>query len=282
MNVFAKYIFLLLILFFPCLAMSTTTYLVTGASSGIGLEFVRQLAARTSDGVVNVIATCRKKASSVTGADGVSSLKAADGNTITIVEGIDVCSDDCKEKLLEGLPESCKTIDVVIHSAGSMGSTDRDSQAFENVTPELMLNNVNLNGIGPLRIQQALHSKGYMGGEGGKVVVITTGLSSIGDNTSGGMYAYRGSKAFVNMVFKSLSCDLKPKGISVMAIAPGFVQTEFGGFGKDMLAKMGAMPVEKSVGQMIQAIDKLSLETTGKFMSVDKNGSAPKEWGAGW
>ncbi len=265
-------------------ASTTTYYLVTGASSGIGMEFVRQLALRTSKGPTHVIATCRKKASSVTGADGISALKAAEGNEITILEGIDVCSDDCKEKLLEGLPESCKTVDVVIHNAGGMGTKDKDSQSFENVTPEIILNNVNLNGIGPLRIQQALHSKGYMGGEksGGKVVVITSGLSSINDNTSGGYYAYRGSKAFVNMVFKSLSCDLKPMGISVMAIAPSFVQTEFGGFGKETLAKMGAIPVEMSVGQMIQAIDDLSLETTGKFMSVDKNGTSPKEFGAGW
>lgn len=262
----------------------TTTYLVTGASSGIGLEFVKQLAARTSDGITHVIATCRKKSSSITGADGISALKAADGNTITIVEGIDVCSDDCKDKIIEGLPESCKTIDVVIHNAGGMGTKDTESQSFANVTPDTILNNVNLNGIGPLRIQQALHAKGYMGSSGeagGKVVLITSGMGSIGDNNSGGYYAYRGSKAFANMVFKSMSCDFKPMGISVMAMAPSFVQTEFGGFGKENLANMGAMPVEKSVGQMIQAIDELSLETTGKYMTVDKNGTAPKEFAAG-
>ncbi len=265
-------------------ATTTTTYLVTGASSGIGLEFVKQLAGRTSAGPTHVIATCRKTTSSVTGADGISSVTAADGNSITIVEGIDVCQDDCKTKLIQGLPESCKRIVVVIHNAGGMGTKSYAEQSFENVTPELILNNVNLNGIGPLRIQQALHSNGYMGKEqdGGKVVLITSGLGSIGDNTSGGLYAYRSSKALANMVFKSLSCDLKPMGISVMAMAPGFVQTEFGSFGKDNLAKMGAMPVETSVGQMIMAIDELSLETTGKYMCVDKNGSKPKEFGPGW
>ena len=266
------------------MASTTTTYLITGASSGIGLEFVKQLAGRTSAGATHVIATCRKKTSSATGSDEISSLKAAEGNAITIVEGIDVCSDDCKDKLLEKIPESCKTIDVVVHNAGGMGSKSRDVQSFENVTPDLILNNVNLNAVGPLRIQQALHSKGYMGKDngGGKVVLITSGLGSIGDNTSGGMYAYRGSKALANMVFKGLSCDLKPMGISVVAMAPGFVQTEFGGFGKDNMAKMGAIPVETSVGQMIRGIDDLSLETTGRYMCVDKNGSAPKEFAAGW
>merc|ERR1711976_282543 len=123
-----------------------------------------------------------------------------------------------------------------------------------------MGNNVNLNGIGPLRIQQTLHANGYMGKSGdGKVILITSGLASIGDNTSGGYYAYRSSKALANMVFKRISCDFKPLGIAVLNMAPGFVQTEFGGFAQDNLAKMGAMPVEKSVGQMMMAIDELTL-----------------------
>jgi len=259
---------------------STTTYLVTGASSGLGLEFVKQLAGRTG---THVVATCRKKVSSATGIDAISSVPAADGSTVTILEGIDVASEDCKTKLVEGLTEAdCKSIDVVIHNAGIMGSKDKQSQSFENCTTEMMLNTVNLNGMGPLRVQQALHSNGFMGSSAGKVVVITSGLGSIGDNTSGGFYAYRASKALVNMVTKSMAADLKPMGVSVMALAPGFVATEFGGFGPENLAKMGAMTAEKSIGQMIQAIDDLSLETTGRFVGVDSKGESPKEFGPGW
>lgn len=262
--------------------MKTTNYLVTGASSGLGLEFVKQLLARTGPTKTHVFATCRKRASSVTAIDLLSFIAPADGNLITIIDDIDVTKDDCKTKLIDGLAQAnCEGIDVVIHNAGGMGSSDQASQSFENVTSELMLNTVNLNGVGPLRVQQALHSKGYMGGpksNGGKAIVITSGLGSIGDNGSGGMYAYRASKALVNMVTKSMSVDLKPKGISVMALAPGFVATEFGGFGMDNMAKMGAMTAEKSVGQMIRAIDELSLETTGRFMTVNKNGEVPREF----
>lgn len=264
---------------------STTTYLVTGASSGLGLEFVKQLAGRTGTTNTHVVATCRKKTSSATGIDHISAVAAAEGNLVTILEGIDVASDDCKEKIIEGLAQAdCKSIDVVIHNAGVMGG-GKESQSFENVTPEMILSTVNLNGVGPLRVQQALHSNGYMGGSessGGKVIVITSGLGSIGDNGSGGYYAYRGSKALVNMITKSMSADLKSKGISVMALAPGFVATEFGGYGPEALAKMGGITPEKSVGQMVQAIDELSLETTGRYICVDKNGDAPKEFGPGW
>jgi len=260
-----------------------TTYLVTGASSGLGLEFVKQLAARTG---VHVFATCRKKASSATGIDGISSVTPAKGSAVTILEGVDIASDDCRTNIIDGLTgANCKHVDIVIHNAGIMGSRDKQSQSFDNVTTEVMLNTVNLNGMGPLRVQQALQSKGFMGcssSSGGKVVVITSGFGSIGDNGSGGFYAYRGSKAFVNMVTKSMSIDLKPKGISVMALAPGFVVTEFGGFGQEGMAKMGAIAPEKSIGQMLQAIDDLCLDTTGRFMCVDSKGDSPKEFGPGW
>ena len=261
------------------------SYLVTGASSGLGLEFVKQLAARKSDSVdvVHVFAACRKKASSATNIDHISSVQPAEGNLITILEDIDVTKDECKGMLIEKLSNSkCTKIDVVIHNAGGMGTTSKESQSLENVTSELMLNTVNLNGIGPLRVQQALLSKGYMGLEGGKVVVITSGLGSIGDNGSGGMYAYRSSKALVNMVTKGMSCDLKSKGIAVMSINPSFVATEFGGFGPDKIKDMGGMAPEKSIKQMIQAIDELSLETTGRYMTVDKDGDVPIEYAAGW
>ena len=261
------------------------SYLVTGASSGLGLEFVKQLAARKSDSVdvVHVFAACRKKASSATNIDHISSVQPAEGNLITILEDIDVTKDECKEILIEKLSNlKCTKIDVVIHNAGGMGTTSKESQSLENVTSELMLNTVNLNGIGPLRVQQALLSKGYMGVERGKVVVITSGLGSIGDNGSGGMYAYRSSKALVNMVTKGMSCDLKSKGIAVMSINPSFVATEFGGFGPDKIKDMGGMAPEKSIKQMIQAIDELSLETTGRYMTVDKDGDVPIEYAAGW
>jgi len=258
---------------------TTTTYLITGASSGLGLEFVKQLAARQGS---HVIATCRKKESSATGVDSISAVVPAEGSKVTILEGIDAASDDCKTKIIEGLKaNSCHNIDVVIHNAGIFGSKGRDSQSFDNCSTQAMLDTVNLNGMGPLRVQQALCQAELMT-EGGKVAVISSGLGSIGDNGSGGMYAYRGSKALVNMVTKGMSVDLKKKGIAVMSLAPGFVSTEFGGMGKETMAKMGAMPPEKSIGQMLQAIDDLSLDTTGKFMSVNSKGDSPREYPGGW
>ena len=84
-----------------------------------------------------------------------------------------------------------------------------------------------------------------MASPGGKVVVISTGMGSIKDNGSGGLYAYRASKAAVNMVGRSLACDLKERGIAVSLIAPGFVVSSFGP-GEKAMKKMGARAVEPS------------------------------------
>ena len=67
------------------------TYVITGASSGIGLELVKQLAARGD----KVFATCRKRESSMTGVDQISKIEG----DVTIIEGIDVSSDDVGAKL---------------------------------------------------------------------------------------------------------------------------------------------------------------------------------------
>lgn len=91
-----------------------------------------------------------------------------------------------------------------------------------------------VNALGPLRVAKALHAQIA---DGGKLAIVSTQLGSIDDNTSGGSYAYRSSKAAVNMIGKSLSCDLRAKNVSVQLLAPGFVATEFGP-GSEAMKKM--------------------------------------------
>ena len=70
------------------------------------------------------------------------------------------------------------------------------------------------------------------------------------------------------MIGKSLSCDLKAKGIAVQLLAPGFVATSFGP-GLEVMKKMGAKDVEPSVAGMVQALDAMSMETTGSFIHTN-------------
>jgi len=255
---------------------TTTTYLITGASSGIGLELVKKLAARGESS--RVFATCRKRESSATGVDSISGVTG----DVTVLEGIDVSDDGVIALLRESplFPEGTE-IDVIVHNAGSISGT-RDvakdeimsEQSLENVSMDRMRAAYEVNTLGPLRVQQAM--MGRMASPGGRVAIISTGLASIADNTSGGNYAYRSSKAAVNMIARSLSCNLKEKEISVMAIAPGFVATEFGP-GSEQMAKWGAMPVEKSVEGILKILDSMmTMENTGKFLVVKKD-AEPKE-----
>ena len=122
-----------------------------------------------------------------------------------------------------------------------------------------------LNTLGPIRVQQALTPQ--MRSPGGKIGVITTGMSSISDNTSGGKYAYRTSKTAVNMVARGWAMDLKEKEIFVMSIAPGFVATNFGP-GMEMTKKWGAKPASNSAAGCLKCIDMLSAETSGTFYNA--------------
>ncbi|KAH8087707.1 hypothetical protein JL720_7027 [Aureococcus anophagefferens] len=89
------------------------TYVITGCSTGIGLELCKQLAARGD----KVFATCRKKESSATGVDLISAVTG----DVTIVEGIDVMVDDCKAKLAAAL--AGVSVDVLVCNAGGINGT---------------------------------------------------------------------------------------------------------------------------------------------------------------
>jgi NAD(P)-dependent dehydrogenase (short-subunit alcohol dehydrogenase family) len=85
-------------------------------------------------------------------------------------------------------------------------------------------------------------------------------MGSVADNTSGGAYAYRSSKAAVNMVMKSLSIDLASRGITCVVMNPGWVRTDMGGSG-------GKLTPAESINAMRSVIAKLRLEDSGKFLN---------------
>jgi len=87
-------------------------------------------------------------------------------------------------------------------------------------------------------------------------------MGSVDDNTSGGSYIYRSSKAAVNMVMKSLSIDLKPYGIAVVTLNPGWVQTDMGG-------PNGLIDSQTSVTGLRKVIADLSLASSGRFIGYD-------------
>ena len=208
---------------------------------------------------------------------GVDEISAVEGD-VTVIEGIDVAKDDVGEALAASALAGV-TIDVLINNAGIAGGGDdfSGSQKLDTVKMDLMREVFEVNTLGPLRVTQAL--MGQLASPGGKVVVISTGMGSIADNGSGGLYAYRTSKAGVNMVARGLAADLKKddKGIAVAAIAPGFVATCFAG-SVEKMEGWGAKPVGQATKGILDTIDAMTVENTGRFIMVPTDGSAPKEF----
>lgn len=209
------------------------TYLVTGANRGIGYEYCRQLQARGD----HVIAVCR------------STSEELQQLGVQVEAGIDITSDASVADLQNRLSD--QGIDVLIHNAGILKRMTLDSLDFGSIREQF-----EVNALGPLRVTQALlpHLQG-----GSKIVLMTSRMGSIGDNTSGGSYGYRMSKVALSMAGKSLAHDLKPRGIAVAILHPGFVQTQMTNFTAN-----GITP-EESVQGLLARIDQLTLENSGTF-----------------
>ena len=215
------------------------TYLITGSNKGIGLEFCRQLSHRGD----NVIASCR---------DSSNDLRKL---AVRVEENVDVSSGDSVIKLKKKIGD--EKIKVLIHNAGIM----RGSSLLD-LDPDNILKQFKVNSLSPLCFTKAFLSNLV---EGSKIILITSRMGSIQDNTSGGSYGYRMSKAALCMAGKSLSIDLHSKNISVGIIHPGLVSTSMTGF-----TSSGISP-EESVNGMISIIDSLNLENSGTFWHSNGN-----------
>ncbi len=209
------------------------TYIVTGANRGIGVEYCRQLQARGDE----AIAVCRQSSPEL------------DAVGVRVETGVELTDPDAIAAFKTRLGD--QPIDVLINNAGIVERVGLDDLDFESIRRQF-----EVNAIAPLRFTHALLS--HLN-PGSKVVLMTSRMGSIADNTSGSSYGYRMSKVALSMAGKSLALDLKPQGIAVAILHPGLVQTRMTNFTPN-----GITPAT-SVGNLLDRIDALSLETSGTF-----------------
>jgi NAD(P)-dependent dehydrogenase (short-subunit alcohol dehydrogenase family) len=217
------------------------TALVTGANRGIGLGLTEQLLAKGWE----VHAAARNP-------DGARELWEAErdfGSRCKIHE-LDVTNDADLKKLADSLEG--KPIDLLINNAGVLPEGPR---GFAELTADSMLKGFTVNVLGPMRVTQRLLPN-LQASPRGVVVTISSKMGSITDNTSGGSYAYRTSKAAVNMLMKSFAVD--HPGLISIVMHPGWVKTARGG-------SEAPLTVEKSVEGMLQVIQSLKPEHSGRF-----------------
>ncbi len=223
-------------------------WVITGANRGIGLELARQLLARGEqvDAAVRSPDTAGK----------LKELAKTHGERLRVHE-CDVSSDSSVRALGKAL--AGEAVDVLVNNAG-VGFED---ESLERLAFGEVLDAFNVNAVGPLRMVQAL-LPALRRGQAKKLVHITSGMASIGDNGSGGYYAYRLSKAALNMAARNLAVDLGGEGFVSVALHPGWVQTDMGGRG-------APTPVEDSVEKMLKVIDGLGPKDNGKFLGYRGN-----------
>ena len=222
-----------------------STALITGAAGGIGRELARQLAARGT----TVIAACRKPSTELAQLP------------VRVEAGIDLATDAGCAALaarVAGVP-----LDLVIHNAGVLSEESIDS--MDDAAVARIRHQFEVNALAPLRLTALLAPQFA---QGAKLVLITSRMGSIADNTSGGYYGYRMSKAALNAAGRSLAHDLAPRGVSVALLHPGFVQTP-------MTGGRGDVDTATAASNLLARIDELTPATSGDFRHA--NGS-PLPW----
>lgn len=240
------------------------TVLITGASRGIGLEFVRQYAAAGRP----VLATCRKP-------DDATALRVlADRHKTVEVARLDVTDPASVEECAAAL--GSRAVDVLVNNAGIYG---RSTGELENVDVADWTEMFTVNTVGQLLVTRAM-LPALRRSTTPRVVGLSSVKASIGRNHMGASYQYRSTKAGFNALLRSLAVDLRPEGIGVYALSPGWVdqgEDVTGGLSFDdrlrkarkFFAEFGdssaRQSLEQSVARMTALIDRLTLQDSGGF-----------------
>ncbi|MBL8629487.1 MAG: SDR family oxidoreductase [Rhodospirillaceae bacterium] len=228
-------------------AANASTVLITGTNRGIGLEFVKQYAEKGWD----VIATARNPEK----ADELQALaKAHKKVKVEKLDVTDVAQIEALAAKYKGKP-----VDVLINNAGTLG--DVPKQTIGALDQAEFVNVLNANAFGALKLTEAFKAN-LAAGQMKKAFGMTSGLGS-SELTArrGGFYAYRMSKAAVNIGFRALAADWKAEGIMVGVIAPGMVETD--------LLRASNFPgkgisTQESVTGMMKVIDGMTFENNQK------------------
>lgn len=213
------------------------TVLITGCDTGLGLEFARQYAA----GGNRVIASCLDPSSAKETAE-------IRGN-IELVK-LDVTDHAAIEVLSRRL--TSETVDILLNNAGIA----RPHPPFGQIDYANWRRILEVNLIGPMKMAESFVEQ-VARSEQKIIAFVSSRMGSIALNNSGASYAYRSSKAGLNMIVKTLAVDLAPRGVCVLALHPGWAATEPG----------GRVSVAESVAGMCGVMHRAGPHHTGSFIT---------------
>lgn len=230
----------------------SNTWLISGANRGIGLGYATQL-----------LAMGEKVIAGVRDPDNAESLieLSRQYRSLLSIGRLDMNDWDSIDSFARNIEE--ERIDYLINNAGLYGGSwtkDSHRQSIDNMDYGLWEEIMRVNVIAQFRLTRALEGS-LMRSDSPLIVMMSSDLGSIGNNLQGQSYAYRTSKAALNMIGKSLAVELKEHGIRVISMAPGWTQTALGGWN-------ATWTVEDSVARQINVITALGPEDTGRFLNL--------------
>jgi NAD(P)-dependent dehydrogenase (short-subunit alcohol dehydrogenase family) len=212
--------------------LMSNNIVITGANRGIGLAMAQHFKIQGD----NVFALCRQTS------DELNTLR------VNVIEQIDVATDLGVKNMTTALANV--NIDVLVCNAGIL----RD-ESLSDLNLDTIREQFEVNALAPLNVVSSLQKQLQ---QGAKVALITSRMGSIADNSSGGRYGYRMSKAALNAAAMSLTHDLASKNIAVGIYHPGYVQTDMVNYGGDISAN-------ESAQRLVKLINHLTLSESGIF-----------------
>jgi NAD(P)-dependent dehydrogenase (short-subunit alcohol dehydrogenase family) len=230
---------------------------ITGASRGLGLEFVRQSLAAGD----RVAATCRDPQA----AGELGALARRAGDRATVVQ-LDVGDPISIARAAERIGAVTATVDLLVNNAGVHdlpGRREASSGRLEELEPDALLELFRVNALGPTFVTRAFRPLLATAADPA-VLNITSGVGSFHEQQWGERYwGYALSKVALNMTTAKLAAALRPDRITVVAVNPGWVRTAIGGTDAEL-------SVKESVRDILTTTDRLDPQASGSFL--DRHG----------
>lgn len=222
--------------------------LITGANRGIGLELVRQ-SLRRGD---RVFAGCRNPER----ATDLQALATTCHSQLTVLS-LDVTDEGAIDASKEIVRAQVDAVDILFNNA----AVNFGDETIVNLNAETLIHTLRVNAIGPIIVAQCYLDL-LKAGNSSKIINISSEAGSISRMERSRGYAYYGSKAALNMFTRALAFDINLDGVIVIALHPGWVQTDMGG-------SMAPLTPAESVKGILQVTDGLTKADAGKFYTYE-------------
>lgn len=230
---------------------------ITGSNRGLGLEFVKKYVERED----RVFASCRNPVN----ASDLQKLRNNFPDQLTILP-LDVANPKSAIAARTTVEQHVDHLDLLINNAG-MGTRQLSEEEYnqysriEDLNSRALDKMFQVNSFGPIIVAKSLLPL-LSKAKNSKIINISSLMGSVKRNSSGGEYAYKASKAALNMLTRTLSFDVLPMGIIAVAVSPGWVRTDMGG-------PSATFSIQESVSNLIHLIDGLGKAQSGRFFNYN-------------